>query len=53
MILRPRLASQAPIVSIIRAKVEILIMPEKYRQDGSIKTILSIIPSRHRRVISK
>jgi hypothetical protein len=53
IILSPNLASHAPMVSIIKARVEILIIPEKYRQDGSINTIHSIMPSKHRRVISK
>lgn len=53
MILKPRLASHAPIVSIINANVEIFIIPVKYKHDGSIRTILSIIPSKHSRVISK
>lgn len=52
-ILSPILASQAPIVSRIRAKVEIFSIEDIYRNDGTRSTRVSIIPSKHKRAISK
>lgn len=53
IILRPSLASQAPRVSIIIARVEIFNIFAKKRVEGISRTIESIMPSRHNKDISK
>lgn len=52
-ILSPMLASHAPIVNIINAKIKILLMFDKYRKEGISNTKVNIIPSKHSRAISK
>jgi len=53
MILRPILASQAPNVRIIRAITGIFVIFLTSKNDGINKTSVSIIPSRHSKVINK
>jgi len=53
IILKPILASQAPIVNIINAKIGIFSILDIHRREGINNTRVSIIPSRHRRAISR
>lgn len=52
-ILRPTLASHAPRVNIIKAKMRMLFIPEIYKNDGIKRTRVNIMPSKHNRAISK
>lgn len=51
--LKPILASHAPIVSIIKAKIGMFNIFVMYRNEGINRTRVNIMPSRHNKAISK
>ena len=53
IILSPILASQAPIVNIINAKIGIFNILVRHKNEGISNTKVSIIPSKHRRAINR